>query len=423
MPGQRIIRSVVAVLLCFAVYFLRGKNGIPFFSAIAVLQCIQPYTKDIRKVAQQRIVGTLFGSLWGLLVLLLESTLAREGIADEWPHYLLVSLFTGVVLYSTVLFHVRNAAYFSAVVFLSVTVAHSGDASPYVYCLDRTLDTMIGIAIGELVNRVQLPRRRNVNILFASGVGDFLLGTEQSLTPYSKVELNRLIEDGAKFTISTVQTQATVRELLGGVDLRYPIVTMDGAALYDVNTLEYIRTKPMSDVDAERVIQWLRAERLPFFSNSIEENLLVIRYASLANETMRKIYEGKRHSAYRNYLKTPVEHYENIVYLLVVDTDEAIAAGYEKLMAQPWSDAYRVVKGKSEFEGYSFLKIYDAHVSRPAMLKELAAMLGAEKIVTFGARDTNDFVLTNEDRDLMVKELRDSFEPVDFRCLKSMFRL
>ena len=100
-PGQRIIRSVIAVWLCFFVYFLRGRNGIPFFSAIAVLQCIQPYTKDIRKIARQKIVGTLFGSLWGLLLLLLENLLVADGIPDEWPHYLLIGLFTGVVLYDT----------------------------------------------------------------------------------------------------------------------------------------------------------------------------------------------------------------------------------------------------------------------------------------------------------------------------------
>ena len=30
--GQRIIRSVCAVCLCFVVYFLRGCQGIPFYS-------------------------------------------------------------------------------------------------------------------------------------------------------------------------------------------------------------------------------------------------------------------------------------------------------------------------------------------------------------------------------------------------------
>lgn len=423
MPGQRIVRSVIAVWLCFFVYFLRGRNGIPFFSAIAVLQCIQPYTKDIRKIAQQKIVGTLFGSFWGLLVLLFENLLVEDGIPDELPHYLFVGLFTGVVLYMTVLLNMRDVSYFSAVVFLSIVVTHTNDEGVLLYAFDRTLDTMIGIAVGELVNRVQLPRRKNRNILFAFGIGEFLLGTEQALTPYSKVELNRLIEDGAKLTISTVQTQATVRELVGGVDLLYPIVTMDGAAIYDMETLEYMATQPMTDGDAERIIHWLRAEDLPFFSNSIEENLLVIRYTRLPNDAMWRIYDGKRYSPYRNYLKTPVEVYQNIVYLLVVDTDDAIDAGCRKLMAQPWADAYRIVRGKTEFAGYSYLKIYDAHTSKNAMLKKLAAMMGVEQIVTFGCGPDYDVPIEPGHRDQLVKELRKRYEPVDFRCWRTIFRL
>lgn len=423
-PGQRIIRSVIAVWLCFAVYFLRGSNGVPFFSAIAVLQCIQPYTKDMWKIVRDKIIGTLIGSFWGLLLLLLEDVLVEDVAPGELPHFFLVGLFTGIVIYFTVLFRLRDVSYFSAVIFLTVVVMHNADGQPYLYVFDRTLDTMIGLAIGEVVNRIQLPRRKNTDVLYASGIGEFALGTENTLTPYSKIELNRLIEDGAKFTIATVQTQATVRELVPGLDLRYPIVTMNGAALYDMNTLEYLRTKPMTDGDAERIIRWLRTEKLPFFSNSIEENLLVIHYTRLSNEAMRRIFEGKRRSPYRNFLKSPVERYENIVYLLVVDTDEAIRAGYEKLMAQPWSDAYLVNRESTEFDGYSCLKIYDAGVSKTAMLKELAAMLGARETVTFGCTPGRyNVTVMSGDRNLMVKELRDHFEPVDFRCWKSIFRL
>lgn len=44
LPGQRIIRSAVAVALCLIVYVLRGHRGIPLYSALAAMQCMQPYT-------------------------------------------------------------------------------------------------------------------------------------------------------------------------------------------------------------------------------------------------------------------------------------------------------------------------------------------------------------------------------------------
>ena len=45
-PGQRIVRSIVAVWLCMIVYVIRGMNGEPFYSIIAALQCVQPYSSN-----------------------------------------------------------------------------------------------------------------------------------------------------------------------------------------------------------------------------------------------------------------------------------------------------------------------------------------------------------------------------------------
>jgi uncharacterized membrane protein YgaE (UPF0421/DUF939 family) len=77
LPGQRIIRSAVAVALCLIVYVLRGHRGIPLYSALAAMQCMQPYTKDMKGVARKRILGTVIGAVWGLLLLVIEMLLGR----------------------------------------------------------------------------------------------------------------------------------------------------------------------------------------------------------------------------------------------------------------------------------------------------------------------------------------------------------
>ena len=289
LPGQRIWRSMVAVWLCYALYFLRGRHGMPFYSVIAALQCLQPYNKEMGKVAQKRVLGTVVGALWGLVVLLLELELLYEGVPDVLPHYILLGLFVGVVLYSTVLLGIKESAYFSAVVFLSVAMNHIGDANPYLFAFNRLLDTVLGVLIAELVNRLHLPRLRVTATLFVSGVGDTILGSDRKLSPYSKVELNRLIEDGAKFTVSTGETQATVRELLEGVNLRLPIIAMNGAALYDLNTMEYLRTVPMSPEKTRRLMDWADQNGAAYFSNSVEQNLLVVRYRELKNDGMTRL--------------------------------------------------------------------------------------------------------------------------------------
>ena len=421
-PGQRIFRTMVAVGLCLLVYVLRGRQGEPLYAALAVLQCIQPYTKSTHSVGRKRIIGTLIGAFWGLMLLLLEQWLNSRGHEEPWLHFALIGLFTGIVLYFTVLLRVSETAYFSAVVFMVITIKHADDVSPYVYAFNRTLDTVIGVAVAEVVNRVHLPRLPRKNTLFVSSIGDTILGPDRHLTPYSKVELNRLLSDGAKFTVATSETQATVRELLAGVELRWPVITMDGAALYDMNTMEYLRTVPMSGEKARRLVRWAKEQGLGFFSNSVEENLLVIRYEELKNPAMEQLFEQKRKSPYRNYVRSPADLDKDILYLLILDRTEVIEEKRRLLEAESWSGDYRVVQAPSVTEGYATLKIYDASVSRQAMLRRLEELMGTEETVTFGSVEGKyDVVISNADHNHMVRELKRRFEPVSLRGWRNVF--
>ena len=57
-----------------------------------------------------------------------------------------------LVIYTSVFIKKKKASYFSCVVFLSIVVNHIGDLNPYLFACNRFLDTVIGIAIGVLVN-------------------------------------------------------------------------------------------------------------------------------------------------------------------------------------------------------------------------------------------------------------------------------
>jgi len=422
-PGQRIIRSTAAVLLCFGVYLLRGRTGIPFYSAIAALQCMQPYTQSMRTVARKRVVGTLVGAFWGLAALLLETQVI--GSDTSVFHYLIVGLFTGIVLYFTVLIRVTEASYFSAVVFLCIAVNHIGDANPYLFVLHRVLDTVIGVAVAELVNRLQLPRRRNTQTLFLSGINDTIIGAGKKLSPYAKVELNRLIQDGAQFTISTIQAPATVRELLSGVDIRLPIITMNGAALYDLQKMEYLKIVHMSAESARRMTEVLDTRGLNYFTNSVEEHLLVVHCGRLGDGALRQLFESKRSSPYRNFMRHKKPDDENLVYFMVLDAADKVDALYAEILRQPWHDAYRLVYDEAKaYPGEKCLKIYAPQARRDLMARELADRLGLPEVVTFGSIPGYcDVLIEDADKDVMVKELKHRFEPVDWRCWRSILRL
>ena len=415
--GQRIIKSVIAVALCFCIYYIREKRGIPFYSALAVLQCIQPYDKSMKEVAKKRTIGTVIGAFWGLVVILILK--AAEGdigktIEESFFRYMLISVFTGVVLYSTVVWKCKNASYFSCVVFLSITVMHISDHSPFIFVLNRVMDTLIGIGIAIVVNSVHFPREKKTDILFVSGVDDTILDSRKGLTAYSKVELNRVIGDGAKFTVSTIRTPASVREAMEGVQLNMPVIAMDGAVLYDMKEGEYLMKYQMSHIQAERIQNFICQNGCRCFVNTVVENLLVIYYSELINDAEKGIYLSRKKSPYRNYVRHQDLVCDNVVYLLVIDEKERIVSLYEKLMKEMWVEEYRIVIADSEnYPGYAHLKIYQKDATREHMLANLKALTGLEKTVTFGSiRDKYDVWIGDADRNVMVKELKRRYEPV-----------
>ncbi len=418
-PGQRIIRSAIAVACCFVIYYIRGQQGIPFYSALAVLQCIQPYTDSTKNMGKKRTTGTLIGAFWGLIMLLI--LIAVSGGKMEDMHvsilqYLLISVFTGVVLYSTVLLDCTNSSYFSCVVFLSITVNHITDENPFLFVLNRVVDTMIGVVLAILINKVHMPRKKLKDILFVSGVDDTILTKEMTLTSYSKVELNRLIDDGMKFTISSMRTPASIREALPGVHIKNPVIAMDGAVLYDMNENAYLKKCTMSRDQAQFMTDQLKKYELAYFTNTVVDDLLVIYYEELSNISMKGVYERRRKSLYRNYVKTDQPMYENVVYLFVVDTMDKLRRFYDQLQQMEEAADYRLVLNESQYlEGYGNIKIYHKDATRDKMLKTLKEYLGVEKTMTFGSIPGKyDIFVEDSNGDVMVKELKKQFEPITF---------
>ena len=424
LPGQRIFRSVLAIWLCFLIYVLRGKVGMPFYSAIAALQCLQPNTRAMRPVARKRVIGTFVGAFWGLIALLLETELISDGMPDYGVHIVLIGLFAGLVLYFTVLLGIQEAAYFSAVVMLSITVNHIGDANPYLFVMHRVVDTLIGVGVAEIINRLHLPRTRDTETLFLSGLNSALLGTANKLSPYAKVELNRLIEDGAKFTISTIQTPATVRELMEGVALPYPVIAMDGAALYDMKKREYLEVVTMTDEQAHRIADFLEDAGLPFFVNTLEGDTVMVRFSVLKNEAIRQLYEEKRKSPYRNFVSYRREDLHRVLYFMLLASEDAVEKAAAELSAQPWIGEYRLAHDRmKEHDGYACLKICSAQATREAMTRKLEQRLGTGRTVLFSAvPGRGDVYIPNADKDRMVRELKRRFEPVDLRGWRNIFR-
>ena len=460
-PGQRILRSVISVWLCMVVYVLRGMRGEPFYSIIAALQCVQPYSSNMLREGKDRIIGTLVGAFWGSAILFLELLPEGGDFRTTVIFYILLGIFTGLVIYSTVLLNISQYALFAAVVFLGIAVYHIEDANPYIHVFYRTLETIIGVGVAIFVNSLHFPRVRDRETLFVSGIDHVLFREDRELSRFTKVELNRFLHDGMRFSVSTKQTPATVREILSGVDLRLPIIAMDGTVLYDLNTMKYVRTVKIEPSLVSHITDFLHTEGIPFFVNTVQDNLLVIYFkdykdlileevrdahhhhptpeveeeevepppdlalSKSAYISMAKLYHKKRSSPYRNYVRTNATINKDVLYILIIDREENIDRLHEKLLAQPWFDSCRTNFDYFDCEeGEKILRIYAAEANRPAMLSYLQRYVGAPRVVTFGSEeDECDVQIKDAGRNQMVKELKKRFEPVSLKGWKNILHM
>ena len=379
--GMRIIKSALGVLLCFVIYLIRGKQGTPFYSALAVLWCIQNQTRNTFGNALQRMIGTGIGALYGLVYILAKMGLPDVG--DGILHYLLVSVTLIPIIYSTVVIQQKKASYFSCVVFLSIVVNHLMDENPYVFVLNRTLDTLIGIFVGLVLNTVHIHGKLDRNKLFVMDLDRAMDGFSGGLTSYSQVSIKNMLEEGANITFMTMRTPAGFLEGMPDVKPKLPIIAMGGAILYDIKENRYPKVYVISSEQAGNIEQFIENRGFNVFTTVILEDVLIIYYNDLKNDAEKDIYRKMHKSPYRNYLnKTrPVE--QAAVYMMCIDKTDRI----EQLLKEIWNckiyDELKIMSYPSdEYKGYSYIKIYNKNASAKNMIDYIKNQAGTSGAVT-----------------------------------------
>ncbi|MDO5150151.1 MAG: HAD hydrolase family protein [Oscillospiraceae bacterium] len=402
--GARILKSTAGVVICYIIYILRGNQGTPFYSMLAVLWCLQPYSSRTLTMALQRTIGTLIGVTYGLITLLLEIYVLR--IYNSPAGYIFTSLMIIPVLYTTVLMKKKNASYFSCVVFLSIAVIHISDANPFIFVANRFFETFSGIAIGGILNSESIIRKKDRETLFAAEFDDLLNKTDGRIDDYTQIELNRMLEEKMKFTLTTMRTPATLISELGSVNLNMPVIVMNGAALYDIKNNTYSKAYIISNDTCTRIRETAEKCGMNCFTNVLSDDTLMILYDRLINEAEKSIYSSLRKSPLRNYINREPLEQENIIYMMIIDKTEKTEMLCSLLDETGENSRLKIVTYPSdEYQGYSYIKIYNKNVSKENMIRKLMEENGISEY-----KNISDNSEKSGGRSF-IKKLKKQFEP------------
>ncbi|MBR7142143.1 MAG: HAD-IIB family hydrolase [Clostridia bacterium] len=172
--------------------------------------------------------------------------------------------------------------------------------------------------------------------LYISDLDGTLMNSRQQITPFTRLTLNRLISQGMAFTVATARTNATVERLLEGLELRLPVVLMNGVCAYDMKTKTYAYVQAVDPQTAREVLTLLDDYRLSGFWYTIEQGQMTTWYENLDNPHAREFLEervnlyGKRFTqteSFHSLLNLP------LVYYSVFDVREKLLPLYEALKA------------------------------------------------------------------------------------------
>lgn len=233
--------------------------------------------------------------------------------------------------------------------------------------------------------------------LYVSDLDGTLLNTSGVVSEFSRKTLNDLIAKGLNFSIATARTAATANGILSGLDIKEPVILMNGMAIYDFNNKCYIKQHNFTCAQRDAILDIIETKKVPAFVYTIQhEELICYTYEDDKLTPEMKYFKdervvkfNKRFEVVENY--NDLEKYEVIYFTFLGKYDDLNDV---KLAI----DKVENVDTLLYLDVYTddwILEVHIAGVDKGTATKELRESTGADEMFVF-VDNTNDIPMMNE---------------------------
>lgn len=416
--GKRIIKTVIAVFLSIAIYLIllliskkmgTDRNDLdsptiiytPFFAAIAATYALHKDTKSSLTQAKIRSVGSVVGGYFGMLIILISDYFLINVFNLYETNFILYTLITYIVvalgliplIWLTVVMKQKTATFITCLTYFSVTISiRNGGLPVFLFATNRVLSTLVGVGIALLVNNVDLMKHKNKDILFVTSLDNNLLNSNNSqMSPYIKYKINNLYYKNMPLTFVTTRTLSTLSGLFDGIDVSFPIVVGNGAAIYHFNDKTYdniFRVGPNVRQSLEKILD---EKDLNYFSYSIEDNMLNCFYKKITNPAQKHYYDVCRKSNFDNFVRAIMPSDASTTLYILIEKKEIIDELTQTLEQSDLNSKIDVVTYPySDIEGdYYYLKINSVAARKENLVKALKTNHKFSKVIVCGSGKTD----------------------------------
>lgn len=226
--------------------------------------------------------------------------------------------------------------------------------------------------------------------LFVSDLDGTLLGADSMLSEQSIKLLNESIASGARFSIATARTPATVSRLLADVNCRVPVIVMTGAAIWDLCSRRYIHASFHHEATARRLLKLYREYSLSSFVYTLDEdNIIHIYHIGQMSDLERKFMDERADTPFKRF-HIPASGDSNIPDACL----GRVLLFYTMRPTCEVSPVYEQLKGNNDLravfyhdifgEEIALMEVFGPEASKANAVRILAEHEGADRIVAYG---------------------------------------
>ncbi len=227
----------------------------------------------------------------------------------------------------------------------------------------------------------------NKKTLYVSDMDGTLLNSRSVLSEKTVSKLNKLIADGAMFTVATARTPATVVELMKGVDARLPFIVMAGCAMWNSHTRQYDSARLISNETIEQLLPVFERNGNHPFIYCKKGNQIIVHHTKKLTGQEKEFIEPRvktelKRLALQEKLSTDASH-DGVMLIFSMGKFNELRDIADEIDKQKIDCSYNCYHDIFE-EEEGFIDLYVSGTTKAAAIKQLAEQTGAERIVVFG---------------------------------------
>ncbi len=235
----------------------------------------------------------------------------------------------------------------------------------------------------------------NTKTLYLSDLDGTLLQNNAVLSSYAVRELNRMIEKGLCFSISSARSTGTVIGILDGLRLTLPIALFNGVIYYDYNAARFIRVMDIDPPAAVQVARIMEKYQLHSTMYTYQDQQLFANFVSLDTQREQQFAEERSRFPQKKWRQveslSQTAQNSRVVFFSMPGPKEKMDRLYQEMAKIPnitlsyYLDTY---------EPLWYLEVQAGGVDKRLSVQILREMAGADRVVAFGDNH-NDLALAD----------------------------